>query len=173
MRELRSEIDIDAPPEAIWEVLTDFETFPQWNPFIRRVRGNLQSGGRLEVYLHPSGAMGTTFRPTVLAVDPPRELRWLGHIFFPGLFDGEHIFTIEPVAPGRVRFTQREAFRGVLVPLLWPMLGASTLRGFNEMNRELKHRAEESAGRADGFAASHYTSPSEPRVPGSSTPPEP
>jgi len=36
-----------------------------------------------------------TFRPTILKAEPNRELRWLGHLLVPGLFDGEHIFTIE------------------------------------------------------------------------------
>ena len=74
-------------------------------------------GERLEVNIQPSGASGMTFRPTVLKVEPNRELRWLGHLLISGLFDGEHIFTIEPLGQSRVRFTQREVFTGLLVPL--------------------------------------------------------
>ena len=73
-----------------------------------------------------------TFRPTVLKVEPNREFRWLGHLLFPGLFDGEHIFTIEPLGEGHVRFTQREVFTGLLVPLFaadWiPIRGAASKR---------------------------------------------
>src|SRR5207247_9664175 len=56
-----------------------------------------------------------TFRPIVLAADAHRELRWLGRLILPGLFDGEHLFTIAPFSSGRVRFSQRETFRGLLV----------------------------------------------------------
>jgi len=143
MKELRSEIEIAAPAGQVWAILTDFEGYPQWNPFIRRVRGNLVEGERLEVMMQPSGAEGMTFSPTVLHAEADRELRWIGHLFVPGLFDGEHIFTIEPLETGRVRFTQREIFTGLLVPLLARMLDTDTRRGFEEMNRALKARAEQ------------------------------
>ena len=57
-------------------------------------------------------------------------------------FDGEHIFTIEPLEAGDVRFVQREIFTGVLVPLFMRWLEKDTRRGFEEMNRALKLRAE-------------------------------
>jgi hypothetical protein len=143
VKELRAEVEIEATPERVWCLLTDFSSFPDWNPFIRRARGQIQSGERLEVYIQPSGASGMTFRPMLLTVEPQRELRWLGRLLVPGLFDGEHIFTIEPLSARRVRFVQREVFRGILVPLLWRSLGRDTLRGFGEMNAALKTRAEQ------------------------------
>jgi hypothetical protein len=145
MKEVRDEIEIAAPAGRVWEILTDFAGFPEWNPFIRRARGNLVEGERLDVLMQPSGARGMTFSPTVLTVEADRELRWIGHLFVPGLFDGEHIFTIEPLGTGRVRFTQQEIFTGLLVPLLSRMLDADTQRGFEEMNKALKARAEQSA----------------------------
>jgi len=70
------------------------------------------------------------------------NLSWLGHLIIPGLFDGEHIFQIEPLGSGRVRFRQREIFSGILVPLLKNSLETDTRRGFNEMNQKLKELAE-------------------------------
>ena len=145
MKELRSEIEITASARRVWEILTDFAGFPQWNPFIRRARGNLVKGERLDILMQPSGAREMTFSPTVLNVETDRELRWIGHLLVPGLFDGEHIFTIEPLGTGRVRFTQQEIFTGLLVPLLARMLDSDTERGFEEMNNALKARAEQTA----------------------------
>lgn len=145
MKELRSEIEIQASAERVWQLLTDFASFPQWNPFIRRASGNVQVGERLEVNIHPSGASGMTFRPTVLKAEPNRELRWLGRLLISGLFDGEHIFTIEPFGTNRVRFVQREIFTGLLVPLFARGLDTDTRRGFEEMNQALKVRAEQAA----------------------------
>lgn len=140
--ELRTEIEIAAPAERVWEVLTDFAAYPQWNPFIRWATGEARPGGRLKVHLRPSGARGMTFRPRVLRTAPNEELRWLGRLGLPGLFDGEHAFLLEPLARDRVRFVQRERFTGVLVPLLARSLDRDTRRGFEEMNAALKLRAE-------------------------------
>ncbi|HEX9618086.1 MAG TPA: SRPBCC domain-containing protein [Anaerolineales bacterium] len=140
---LQTKIEIEASPERVWQILTDFHSFPEWNPFIRRVVGEAQEGAILEVYIEPSGSRGMTFRPTVLKAEPGRELRWLGRLYMPGLFDGEHVFTIEPVNEKRVRFTQREVFSGLLVPALAARLEEGTWRGFREMNKALKDRAEQ------------------------------
>jgi hypothetical protein len=142
MREIFTEIEVAGPPERVWEMLTRFDAYPEWNPFIREVRGELREGGRLEVYIQPPGHKGMTFRPVLLRVLPPRELRWLGRLWLPRVFDGEHAFTIDDLGGGRARFAQGERFRGVLVPLLWGSMGRDTRRGFEDMNRALKRRVE-------------------------------
>ena len=142
VHQLQTEIDINATPERVWSILTDFAAYPEWNPFIRFIQGELRQGARLEVRIQPSGAKDMTFRPTVLAADAGRELRWLGHFLFPGLFDGEHSFEIEPITAGKVRFRQSERFNGILVPLFRGSLERGTKSGFDEMNQALKARAE-------------------------------
>ena len=143
MKEIRTEIEIDAPAERAWRILTDFASFPQWNPFIRQATGEPKVGARLEVRIHPPGSKGMTFRPTVLRAEPNRKLRWLGRLWIPWLFDGEHAFLLEPLGPARTRLVQRETFRGLLVPFLAKWLERSTCRGFEDMNRALKARVEQ------------------------------
>jgi hypothetical protein len=143
MKELCAQIEIQATAERVWDLLTDFASFPTWNPFIRRASGEIKAGARLEVFIQPSGAGGMKFQPMVQNAEPDRELRWLGHLVLPGLFDGEHIFTIEPLEESRVLFTQREIFTGLLVPLFGRGLDTDTQRGFEEMNQALKARAEQ------------------------------
>lgn len=142
MKELRSQIEIDAPAERVWQVLTDFSAYPEWNPFIRRVSGQPEVEEQLVVRIRPSGTRGMTFRPTVMKAQPNRQLRWVGHLLVPGLFDGEHIFEIEELDRDRVLFIQREVFKGLIVPLLARSLDKDTQRGFEEMNRALRERAE-------------------------------
>jgi len=120
-RRIDTHVEIESSARRVWEVLADFPAYAHWNPFVRR---------------------GMTFRPIVLAADPHRELRWLGRLILPGLFDGEHVFTIAPFSSGRVRFSQRETFRGLLVPLMPRSFWEGTRRGFEEMNSALKRRAE-------------------------------
>jgi hypothetical protein len=116
-KQLHTTIEIDATPEQVWQVLTDFAAYPEWNPFITRASGTAHPRERLRLRLQPPGGRGATLRPTVLEADPGQRLRWLGHVLLPGLFDGDHAFTIEPLGDGRVRVSQQEQFRGILVPL--------------------------------------------------------
>jgi len=139
---LRTEIEIAAPSSHVWRVLTDFAAYPTWNPFLRHLDGSPTVGERLTARIEPPDGMGMTLRPTVLAAEPERELRWLGHLLIPGLFDGEHGFHIEPLGPDRVRFVQEERFTGLLAPLVLRFIERGTRGGFEAMNRALKARAE-------------------------------
>ena len=141
-RRIDTHLEIGTPAHRVWEVLTDFEAYPFWNPFIVKLAGAARTGERLNVAIRPPGRRAMTFRPNVLVADPERELRWLGRVILPRLFDGEHVFTIAPLTTGRVRFSQRETFRGLLVPLMPPSMWDSTRRGFEGMNDALKRRAE-------------------------------
>jgi len=90
------------------------------------------------------------FRPIAKVVVPNRELRWLGRLGLPRLFDGEHIFQIEPLGSTRARFIQRERFRGLLVPLMARSLNRDARRGFEEMNQALRARVNATPDRLPG-----------------------
>jgi hypothetical protein len=140
-KELSHGVEIDAEPDAVWAVLADTDAYPDWNPFVRRLSGELREGARLEVEIAPPGGRPMSFKPTVLAAKPGRELRWLGRVLLPGLLDGEHSFRIEPLAGGRSRFVQSERFSGILVRPFGKTLDKTRL-GFEQMNESLKARVE-------------------------------
>lgn len=145
MREIATEIEISASPEKVWAILLDFQAYPEWNPFIKSIDGKREAGSRLKVHIQPPGARGMEFESVVLRSVPGREFRWKGNLFMNGLFEGEHSFTIETRGKGIVRFTQKEKFTGRLVPTMFSVIGAQTLRGFEAMNTALKERAEKVA----------------------------
>lgn len=141
MRSIDTEIGIDREDAAVWAILADIDKWAEWNPFAK-ASGRLAVGERLEVEIRPSGRKPMTFRPTIVKLEPGRELRWLGHLGAPGIFDGEHGFRVVPEGSGRCRFEHFETFRGMLAgPILW-LAGDTTRRGFEAMNRALKARAE-------------------------------
>jgi hypothetical protein len=144
-RELRTEILIEAAPETVWRILTDQGALEEWNPFIREMSGELKEGERIRIYLSPPKGRAMAFKPRVKAVSPGKELRWLGHLGVPGLFDGEHIFELHPEGPRTTRFVHREEFGGLFVPMFWKTLDTDTREGFKRMNMALKQRAEAAA----------------------------
>jgi hypothetical protein len=142
MKSIETEITIKGSAEKVWSVLTDFAAYPKWNPFIPEASGEVAPGARLKVRIHPPHGSPMALRPTVRKASAGRELRWLGHLIMPGLFDGEHSFEIEPVSATEVRLRQKEQFRGVLVPLFTKSMYDKIRAGFDAMNRALKERVE-------------------------------
>lgn len=147
MYEIRTEIEITADASAIWSVLTDFDRYPEWNPFVREIRGDFTVGGELQVTLAQKGSKPMTVKPKLVAMDEERRFGWLGHLLVPHLFDGEHWYEIEPLESGSCRFKQYERFSGILLPFLRGMLDNKTKPSFEGMNRALKERVE---ARIDG-----------------------
>ncbi len=142
MKKLKTEIIIDAPATVIWEVLMDTDSYHQWNPFIQSINGTLKVGEKLAVLIQLEGKKPQLFRPRVQVVETAQEFRWLGHLWVPGLFDGEHHFQLEQVSATQTRFRHGENFRGILSGLIMNMVGEETRQGFEAMNAALKQRAE-------------------------------
>lgn len=138
---IEAEVLIHASPEATWAVLTDFDSYPEWNPFIRCIEGRPYVGERLRIELRQSpDAAPMRFSPRVLTSVPGCSLVWLGRLGLPGVLDGEHSFRLFAHRDG-TRFQQGERFFGLLVPLLRDRLLATTL-SFEAMNAALKARVE-------------------------------
>ena len=146
MKEIRTEIEINAPASEVWSILTDFPRHAHWNPFIHNISGELRQGAQLWVVLGPPGKRAMRFKPIVQTVAPAKALRWLGHLFIPGLFDGEHIFELETAGENATRFIQREKFSGILVGLFRKSLDTDIKNGFIAMNEALKKKVEKTAG---------------------------
>ncbi len=51
--QLHSDIVIEASPARVWEIVSDFDAYPEWNPFIRRIGGRMSVGSTLEADLQP------------------------------------------------------------------------------------------------------------------------
>ncbi|NUC71163.1 SRPBCC domain-containing protein [Haloterrigena sp. SYSU A558-1] len=133
--------EIDAPPDVVWDVLLEFDSYPEWNPFVRAIEGTPAKGERLRVRIAPPDARAVTFEPEVVVVEENHRLAWVGRLVVPFAFDGYHEVRLEPVADGeRTRLLHRETFRGALVPLLFDR--ESLERGFAAMNAAIKDRAE-------------------------------
>jgi len=141
MRRISASIDIDASTDQVWAVLSDLDRYHEWNPFIREAAGTTVVGARLSIRTFPATGKPSTFRPTVLAATPGRELRWLGRFLLPGIFDGEHQFTLTESGSG-THLVQSETFRGILVPFLGKQID-SWVADFTALNQALRQRAEE------------------------------
>lgn len=146
--ELKAEVEIAAPIDAVWETLIDLASYPDWNPFIVSAEGQVVEGERLTNRMQPPGGKAITFKPTVTVVEPTTTLEWLGRVGLPGIFDGRHRFDLAPCRNGGTLVTQSEQFDGVLVRFMRTSLDTQTMAGFVAMNAALKARVEAIVGQA-------------------------
>lgn len=142
MKELKTEIIINAPWETVWEILTDFEQYALWNPFIVNSSGKAVAGERITNQMK-QGEKTFTFKPKLIEVQPYQKLEWIGHLMVPGLFDGHHYFHLEKIGAGQTKLIHGEKFSGLLRKLIMKNLEEGTRDGFVRMNRALKERAEQ------------------------------
>jgi hypothetical protein len=143
MREIFTEIDIQASAATAWAILTDLERYSQWNPFMTQIKGKAKVGEKLKCYPQlPGNRRAFTFRPRVSCIVSERVFVWAGRLLIPGLADAEHFFEMAPLERGGIRLVHRQEYRGILVPLLWPLFAERTQKGFELMNKALKERAE-------------------------------
>jgi hypothetical protein len=138
-KSITTEIVINAQAGQVWDELTDFNKFPDWNPFIRKVAGEIKTGNTIEVTMQLMGGKPLVFTPVILALEKNKFLQWEGKLFIPGIFTGRHTFQLIETKKNRIKLIQREDFEGILVPFF---NYDSTIGGFKLMNNKLKERVE-------------------------------
>lgn len=138
-KEIRTEITINSTPQKIWSVLSNFENYPNWNPFIILIEGNINVGNKILIKIKQSNGFVMTFKPKVITYNINKEIKWLGHFLFKGLFDGEHQFEIIDNGNNTSTFIQSEIFSGILAGIINT---DKTKLGFQLMNEKLKEVVE-------------------------------
>jgi len=141
MKQFAAAVTIRAPAATIWAILTDAPSYPDWNSTVERIDGRIAPGEKLTV--HAKASPGRAFALTVTAFEPTERMVWRGGMPL-GLFSGIRTFTLTPAPDGRVAFAMREAFVGLLAPLITRSI-PDLQPAFDTFAADLKRRAE-SAG---------------------------
>jgi hypothetical protein len=126
----------------VWQVLSNFSAYPDWNPFILAVHGNVHTGAKVKYRFQFPPCIRVWTGANVFAFTPRKELRWAAHFLTPSLFSGDHHFIIEPLSESSVLFHHGEVFTGLLVPASLPLLKMYGQRVYEGLNIALKRRAE-------------------------------
>ncbi len=125
MQEYTASINILAPPEAVWRILTDVGGYANWNPEILAIEGRLGSKARIRARVKLGDGAIRMVPMRVITFDPPRKMQWKGGLPL-GLFTGLRTFTVaanEGPALGATRFTLRHRMSGPLAPLILKSVG--------------------------------------------------
>jgi len=139
---LETMIEIHARPDRVWQCLTDFTQYEEWNPYLPRVGGQLRVGEVLEVTVQPGRGQARVFAREVVEILPGNSFSWRGTLLWSWVFEGRHSFRVISSGEGATRFENVESFSGVLAYFLLPLFGRSIRGRFEAMNQALRRTLE-------------------------------
>jgi hypothetical protein len=140
--EIKTHIAINATPARVWEVLTDFPRYPDWNPFVLEVKGSVRQNATIRYRFEMPRGVRIWTPATVLTFAPERELRFSANFLSRAVFRGDHYFAIQPNDRNGVVFHHGEVISGLLFPIVRLVLQNFGPPQFHALNGALKQRSE-------------------------------
>ncbi len=139
MRELRTEVHINAPIGEVWKVLTDIEHWTDWNPTVKHASGTASVGSRLQITIDGGSERDTKYQPVVLESNAPTSFRWRAKMMGGLMFKNDRVFQLSEHDAGTL-LVHKEEFGGLMVPMAWKKLSAFVVPSLEKMNQALKEK---------------------------------
>lgn len=137
---VQASIIIEASPEKVWSVLTDFEKLNEWSSSFQNLSGYFNKGGQIEVVFKAPFGGDTTMKKFLFLFKEKQIFGWTG-VFLMGMKD-YHKHSLKELPNGNTEFTQTDRVSGGMSFLLGGMLEKQMQKGYNVFNEELKNRVE-------------------------------
>jgi hypothetical protein len=140
---IEEELEINAPTDVVWEVITDLPRYGEWNPFVVSCRSTLAVGDPIDMRVKIFSWFAQPQRETIQDHFPGQRLCY-------GLDGGRlravisrRCHELESLDSGRTRYRSRFALSGWMGPVTRVLLGALLRRGFHSMTAGIRNRAEQ------------------------------
>ena len=141
MFEINHDIEINAPAEAVWDVITDFDRYPEWNPFVVEARSSLQPGEPIDMKVKLLGPVQRQVE-VILDVRPGEGFSYHMRPFPLGALSSLRSHKISDLGNGRCRYQSHFELRGWMMPLVRGLMRGALERGFGGMSQAIRERAE-------------------------------
>jgi len=143
VQEIKTEIEISAPPSKVWEIITDINRWQEWSPIINASHGATSVGSKLNITMvgKEEGKDGPQYNPIITNLNEQRYFRWRAHMLAGFIFTNDKIFELKETESG-TRLTHTETFKGLLAPIFCGQMEKGVPPMLNSMNTALKELAE-------------------------------
>ncbi|MQY22147.1 SRPBCC domain-containing protein [Nocardia macrotermitis] len=138
-------VRIDAPAEVVWQVLTDFPRYREWNPFCVSAESTLEPGAPITMRVRLLGSGERTQREWIRSVDPGTAFSYRMKPIPLGALHSLRSHTVTPVDATHCRYDSHFELGGWLLPVVTGLMGAALRRGFGAMTAAVADRATQLA----------------------------
>ena len=140
---IKTEIEISAPPEKVWSIISDINNWAEWSPIIEESHGTASVGSELTISMigKEKGKDGPKYNPVITDLNEPNYLRWRAHMLTGFIFTNYKILELEETSSG-TRLTHKELFKGLLAPIICGQMEKGVPPMLDSMNQALKDIAE-------------------------------
>ncbi|GAB2540391.1 SRPBCC family protein [Nocardia heshunensis] len=135
-------VEIDAPAELVWQVLTDVDKYGEWNPFCLECETTLEPGSPIDMKVRLVGPKPKQQREFIRTHTPGVEFSYAMKPAPLGLLSSERSHTVTALDDGRTRYLSHFQLNGPLAPVVSGLLGSALTTGFEGMTNAVKTRAE-------------------------------
>ena len=132
--------DVDATPAQIWETLTDFARYPEWNPQVVDASGSTEPGSEITLVLALSDGPNMTITALIEESELGRSLTWRGNGPRRWVFQGYRRFDIKATG-NRSQVRHLEKITGIAAPLFSLRMSRQAKQSHHALNTALQHRA--------------------------------
>lgn len=139
MKQYHTSISINASIEKVWQALTDFKTYPEWNPIVGKLEGTMREGEKISTFIVP---LQKIYFPTLLSYKNEREIVWQGVQGTKFLLAGKHYYRLEKLSINETKLLHGEYFTGILCMFISDKTIQKMKNAFIKHNQILKQRVE-------------------------------
>ncbi len=137
-QEIRTEVELDATPDEVWNLLSDVSSWREWSKVFSFLRPNARPGGFAVLLASVGGPLPAALPVRFDVFDTRREIRWHGGTRLAA--HGSHYLQLEPLPGERTRLVHGEVFSGPLIKAGWPLLGNKLPGAYHAFNKEVARR---------------------------------
>ncbi len=143
VQEIKTEIEISAPPSKVWSIIMDIDNWQEWSPIINESNGTASVGSKLNITMigKEEGKDGPKYNPIITELEEPNYFRWRAHMLAGFIFTNDKILELEETNSG-TRLIHKETFSGLLAPIFCGQMEKGVPPMLNSMNKALKDLVE-------------------------------
>lgn len=139
MKQYHTSIKINGTLNDVWEELTNFKNYPNWNPTVGKLEGEMKEGKKISTYIVP---LKGTYFPVLISYSENQELLWKGTPGAKFLMAAKHYYRLKAISETQTELQHGEYFTGVFSYFLSKTFFANMRAAFEQHNILLKKRVE-------------------------------